>query len=221
MLKAVIFDMDGVLIDSEPLHFETDVNVLKEFNVDFKWDEYKDYIGSTKVKIWENIKEKHKLSPSLEELIRLSDIEKARIINESGYREIKGVVRLVNNIYDQGYKLAIASQSPYDYIVQAMTAIKLKPLFSSIVSGLQLENPKPAPDIYYKTAQNLGVKAGECIVIEDTARGVESAKLAGMICVGFVNPNSGDQDLSRADCLVHSFKDINYEFFEKLYKDIY
>lgn len=217
MLKAVIFDMDGVLIDSEPIHFESDVNVLKRFNKELSFDFYKKYIGTTMYEIWKNIKQEYDLSLSMEELIKLADIEKEKIIKETGYREIKGVANLVKDIYQSKYLLAVASSSPNEYIVNATTSIKLYDLFNEIVSGALLDNPKPSPDIFLYTAKLLGVNPEECMVIEDSTNGINAAKAAGMICIGFKNPNSGDQDLSNADCVIDSFEHIGAKFLEDFY----
>lgn len=217
MLKTVIFDMDGVLIDSEPIHFESDVNVLKKYNKELSYDFYKQFIGSTMIKIWIAIKENYELEPSLEELMAQADEEKGKIIQEGGYREIKGASSLIKNIDEQGYLLAVASSSPLDYIQDATTAIGVRPYFKEIVSGAELENPKPSPDIFLMTAERLGVSPQECLVIEDSSKGAAAAKAAGMVCVGFINPNSGDQDLSLADYLVESLENIDTSFLEMVY----
>lgn len=217
MLKAVIFDMDGVLIDSEPVHFQSDVEVLKKFDKQLSYDFYKQFIGSTMLNIWNAIRQEYRLEQPLEELMQLADEQKDKIIKESGFREIKGVVRLVENVYENGYLLAVASSSPYDYIEKATKSIKARKYFHSVLSGARLEHPKPAPDIFLDTARNLKVEPEECIVIEDSTNGVAAAKAAGMVCVGFVNPNSGEQDLSKADCLVESFENIDFHFLEMVY----
>ena len=217
MLKAIIFDMDGVLIDSEPIHFETDVNVLKKYNVNLEFDFYKQFIGTTMRNIWERIKEEYSLPVSVDELIELSEIEKKKIIEEYGYREIKGVANLVKNISENGYLLAVASSSPYDYIQTVTKAINVNKYFKEILSGENFKRTKPAPDIFLETANRLGVEPCECLVIEDSKNGVKAAKAAGMVCLGFVNPNSGDQDLSLADYLCEGFEEIDSNFLEKVY----
>lgn len=217
MLKAVIFDMDGVLIDSEPIHFETDVNVLKKFDKHLDFEYYKKFIGTTMRKIWENIKEEYELPLSVDELIDLSEIEKKKIIEESGYREIKGVANLIKDISINKYLLAVASSSPYEYIQTVTNAIDVNKYFKEILSGENFKFPKPAPDIFLETAKRLNVDPSECLVIEDSKNGVKSAKAAGMVCLGFVNPNSGDQDLSDADYLIQGFEEIDSNFLEMVY----
>lgn len=217
MLKAVIFDMDGVLIDSEPIHFETDVNVLKKMGIDLSFDFYKQFIGTPMRNIWTRIKEEYNIPITVDELIDLSEVEKKRIIEETGYREIAGVADLVKNISDNGYLLAVASSSPYEYIQTVTKAININQYFSEILSGEHFENPKPAPDIFLETAKRLGVKPEECIVIEDSKNGVTAAKAAGMVCLGFINPSSGDQDISAADYLTEGFEEIDSNFLEMVY----
>ena len=86
-----------------------------------------------------------------------------------------------------------------------------------MVSGENIKNPKPAPDIFLAAAEKIGVSPEECIVIEDSANGVNGAKKAGMTAVGYINPNSGDQNLSNADYLVESFEGLEMSFFEMVY----
>ncbi len=217
MLKAIIFDMDGVLINSEPIHFETDVNVLKKFNVELSYDFYKQFIGTTLYHIWDELIKEYKLTKSRAELIEMADVEKEKILSETGFIEIPGVKNLVKNIYENGYPLAVASSSPYDYIERATSAIGVRKYFKEILSGQFFENPKPAPDIFLEAAKKLGVKPEECLVIEDSKNGVRAAKAAGMVCVGFINPDSGDQDLSSADYLVEGFEEIDTNFLEMVY----
>ncbi len=89
--------------------------------------------------------------------------------------------------------------------------------FQHIISGDLVEHGKPAPDIFVYAANALREEPAHCVVIEDSTNGVKAAKLAGMKCIGFKNPNSGDQDLSLADMVIDDFRKVNLEIFESLY----
>jgi RimJ/RimL family protein N-acetyltransferase len=96
--------------------------------------------------------------------------------------------------------------------------LKIKDYFESYVSGSMTEYPKPAPDIFLSAAHKLGVAPEECIVIEDSYHGVSAASAAGMISIGFINPNSGNQDLRKAAMLIEGFDEVDFDFINKVYQ---
>lgn len=208
-MKAVIFDMDGVIIDSEPIHFEVDMQTMKDFGCGISKEELNKYVGTTNEYMWTDIKNKYKLDKSVEEIINYrSEMVKRKVI-ESDLAPIEGIIDLLKDLKDKNIPAAIASSSPKDFIKVVVSKFELEDYFSCILSGEEVENGKPAPDIYVETAKKLGIPPEECIVIEDSKNGVLAAKKAGMKCIGFKNPNSGDQDLSKADCIVNSILDVN------------
>ena len=121
---------------------------------------------------------------------------------------IRGLKELLSYARDKGLVLAVASSSSLHNINLVLKAIGLIQFFSLIASGEQVPKNKPFPDIYLKTAELLKLVPDECMVVEDSANGVKSAKVAGMYCVGFRNPGSGNQDLSPADMIVDSLRKI-------------
>lgn len=218
MLKAIIFDMDGVLVDSEPLHYEVNRKTMQEhFAMDLDYEYYKQYIGSTVMAMWSKIiKDFGIVGYTADELFQLSERIKERIISDNGYPEIPGVVDFVKRLSSK-YALAVASSSALKNIENNVKRLGLESNFHKLVTGLYVTNPKPAPDVFLKAAEELGVKPEECIVIEDSCNGVKAAKAAGMACLGFINPSSGNQDLSQADYLFESFNSIDNDFVEMVY----
>ena len=103
---------------------------------------------------------------------------------------------------------AIASSSSRDFISLVVDRTGIRQYFDAFISGQELPESKPNPAIYLLTAQTLGVEPSECIVLEDAHLGVEAAKRAGMRCIGYRNPNSGAQDLSKADVVVDRMEKI-------------
>lgn len=218
MLKAVIFDMDGVLIDSEPLHARAAVLALNQYQVDIPIEYCTQFIGSTTYYMCQRMVEDFSLSITPEELLSANKDWKKRLRSLEGYPAVPYVIDLIRDLYDHGMKLIIASSSPAADIEYVMDFLNLREYFQGYISGTQLERPKPAPDIFLAAAGLLGVTPDECIVIEDSTNGVNAAHAAAMTCIGLINSNSGKQDLRKAAYLVEGFDEVDYEFLLKVYR---
>lgn len=218
MLKAVIFDMDGVLVDSEPLHYEVNkITVQERFDIDLNYEYYKQYVGTTVMSMWEKIIKDFSIEGyTAKELFDLSEEVKARLVDEKGYPEVKGVVDFVKSLSSK-YKLAVASSSALPNIERNVCNLGIEDEFDVLVTGLSVAHSKPAPDIFLKAAAELGVEPCECIVIEDSCNGVRAAKAAGMASIGFLNNGFGEQDLSAADYLFEAFENIDAGFLEMVH----
>lgn len=208
-MKAVIFDMDGVIIDSEPIHFEVDKQTFKDLGYNVSVEELGKYVGTTNEYMLTEIKKKYNINKSIEEIISYKVEMTKRKVMESNLEPIEGIKELLSELKNKDIPTAIASSSPRDFIDVVVSKFKLKNYFKFIVSGEEVKRGKPAPDIYFETAKKLGINPRDCIVIEDSENGVLAAKTAGMKCIGFQNVNSGNQDLSKADIIVNSIKDVN------------
>ncbi len=209
MIEAVIFDMDGVLIDSEPLHFEVDEMVLKHLQIDNGKHYLERFVGYTNPAMWKIIKEEYQLEQSIEGLIELQMRIKLDYLEKSNYVAIDGVLELLNKIQAKKIPLAIASSSPRIFIEAVIDKIQIARYFTTWISGEEVPESKPAPDVFLGAAAMLNVQPENCIVIEDSKSGTIAAKSAGMKCIGFQNPNSGNQDLSEADYIFDSFTELH------------
>lgn len=212
MLKAVIFDMDGVLVDSEPIHFEVDKRVLKKCGFIVKNEVLNPYVGVTNPEMWKDLKEKYNLILSVEELLKIQTELKIEVLNEKKIDAIDGIKELLNELKQNKISTAVASSSPRSFIDAILEKIGITKYFNVVLSGEEVQRGKPNPDIFLKTAEMLGFNPKECVVIEDSTNGVKAALSAGMKCIGFINLNSGSQDLSSASTVVDSIRKINYDF---------
>lgn len=213
MFDAVIFDMDGVLINSEPLHIKLEEEIFKEIGANISFEEHISFVGTTSHYMWEHVITKCNIPYTVDELVEMDRKRYLDYIseNEDAVKPIEGVDKLVKELYSKQIKLAVASSSPIDVIKLVVKRLKLENYFNELVSGDFVKRSKPYPDIFLYAAEKLNAVPEMCVVIEDSNKGVLAAKRAGMKVVGFTNPDSGSQDLKMADMIIQSFTDINYE----------
>lgn len=219
MLKAVIFDMDGVIVDSEPVHAKAAAFALKKYKVDISIEYFYQFIGSTTYYMCQKMIEDYNIDATPETLLDLNNEMKQYLLEKEGYPVIPYVIDLMKDLHSHGIKLIIASSSMPEAIQRVMQSLHIESYFEGFISGMQVANPKPAPDIFLAACDFLSVSPEECIVIEDSTNGVNAAYQAGITSIGFVNPNSGNQDLSKAAILVEGFDEVDYEFIKEVYQD--
>jgi len=211
MLRAVIFDMDGVLVDSEPYHHEAETLIFADLGISVPDEERRTFVGMSGRKMWETIRERHAPLMSVEDLLGFDRKRRLHYFTSIGSMPaIPGVTRLLHDLRDYNVKIGLASSSIMELIRLITDAAGIRKYFDVLVSGEEVEHGKPAPDIFIRASMLLGVGTGECVVIEDSGNGVRAAKAAGIACVGFDNPGFRRQDLSMADLVVHSFEGLDY-----------
>lgn len=218
MLKAILFDMDGVIIDSEPLHARAAILAMERYGIHLSMEFCYSFIGSTAKHMLEVIKENYQLNVSIEELMEANRLAKKELLQTEGYPAIPFVKELMEALHLKGFLLAIASSSPMEEIEETVQMLGLAPYLDRLVSGMQVEKPKPAPDIFLAAAKELSVLPSECIVIEDSFNGLCAAYAAGMTKIAFYNPNSGSQDLSGADYVIEGFEEVGPDIIEMVYQ---
>ncbi|MFH1874431.1 MAG: HAD family phosphatase [Pseudomonadota bacterium] len=212
MIKAVLFDMDDVIVHSTPQHFEAYEKALKEF-------------GVTSVKIPDDLRAKI-YGMRISEIMQLfvdyfqMDVDFEALLarrNEyfmqlvaKGVEPMPGLDVILKNIEKWNLKKALATSGIQEYASEVLRQFKLTGYFDAIVTGDQIANPKPAPDTFLLAAKKLGMKPSECVVLEDATNGIIAAKKAGMRAIGIKNSViETHQDLSQADVVVQNLGEIN------------
>ncbi len=206
---AVIFDMDGVILDSEPLYHEIQQRFFAELGFTVSATEYDGFIGLGMRSMWKYLKKKHRLQISLDELIAEN--------NKKIYQTFSQIENLTTNpnlipffekLEKHGIMLTLASSTQKAIVDIILKKLQITSHFHFVLGGNEVQNGKPAPDIFLLSAKKMKLPAENCLVIEDSKNGVLAAKRAGMFCVGY--QNSQDQDLSQADLVVNDFSKINF-----------
>ncbi|MGT2924529.1 HAD family hydrolase [Streptococcus caviae] len=213
MEKVIIFDMDGVIVDSEYTFFETKTQILRDEGIDADESHQYQYMGTTFEFMWQQMKDEFNLPKSVAEYIADMNARRDALMARDGVRPIKGVKTLIHWLKDHGYRLAVASSSPLQEIKRALTELELADCFDYMVTSEEVPRSKPAPDVFLYAAQLLQAQPADCIVIEDTKNGTRAAKAANMYCFGFANPDYPAQDLSAADQLITDYSDL-YQYLK-------
>jgi HAD superfamily hydrolase (TIGR01509 family) len=216
MIKAVIFDMDGLMIDSEPIQSKSFEHVLKEHD---KRPVFKNgvvqVVGITAKDNWKLLKEKHDIKANINVLL-----DKKRKI----YRKLlqdnvsprKGLISLVKRLHTAGIKMAIASSSSPKNIQTVLTGLGLNDYFDIAISGESVRRGKPYPDVFLKAAEKLGLPARSCAVLEDAESGVEAAHQARMKVIAIPNRFTRHHDLKKADLVLPSLDKITLKVIKGL-----
>ena len=212
MLNAAIFDMDGVIIDSEPLHYRAYHQMFDEVGITVSTELYNSLTGQSTINLCALLKQKFNLSQSAEELAAIKRKYYDIIFeNDKSFDLIKGARALIENYYENGLTLVLASSATMASINRIFDRFNLNPYFKAKISGSELKASKPHPEIFIKAAHASGFEPEACLVIEDATNGIEAAKAAGIYCIGFDSEHSKDQDYSKADKVVKDLDIIRYD----------
>lgn len=204
--KAVIFDMDGVIVDSEPRHESAFLEVVRQIGFGNSLSlRFEDFVGRSDHELWLAFIDKHRPSQTLEELM---DMKRQRVLEIIRQEQLlfDGLLDLVQELA-QRYSLGVASGSDR-LVVEEVLALKgLRRFFSSVVTASDVAHGKPEPDIFLQTAQLLGVAPSECWVIEDSKPGIAAGLAAGMQVIAITNTHPAEE-LSRSHYVVRNYAEI-------------
>jgi beta-phosphoglucomutase family hydrolase len=214
-LEAVLWDMDGVIADTADYHYNAWREVFKERGVAFSKADFMQYFGrraDTIIKFALG----DKISPGeLEKITERKQVIYRRNVADN-IRPMPGAVALIKSLKRQGIKTAIASSAVPANIDVILRGLGIEKHFQAIVPGTEVAEGKPSPLIFQLAADKLGVKPGNCVVIEDAIAGVAAAKSAGMKCLAVTNSHPG-QSLQKADLIVDSLEKVDVNILKALF----
>lgn len=208
MIKAVIFDMDGVIIDSEIEYLKHDLEFARTKRPSIQLEDLFGMVGSSREDCWGCMARAVDNGQSWEEL-RSEFRSKWDVTNRIDYRKIfrPEIPGILAELKSMGLRLALASSTQLDLIERVLRLNGIFDDFELLVSGAQFKRSKPDPEIYHYTAAQLGLPEAECLVIEDSTFGVTAASRAGMKIAALIDPRF-NFDQSLADFRMESLKEI-------------
>ena len=205
--RAVIFDMDGVLADSEPLYLQGINEVLKDFGLAITEEDHNELLGAAVGPTWDFVFEKYSPPASYDECVARYDQTMVRLLSRPR-DPLPGVRELLSELTRRGIPRALASSSWPNWVKALLESTGLDGYFDVTVSSTAVENGKPAPDIFLYTAKALRVEPSQCIVLEDSRTGVLAAKAAGMYTVQVRAASTALPPLPEADLVLERLSDF-------------
>jgi HAD superfamily hydrolase (TIGR01509 family) len=212
MLQTVIFDMDGVIVDTEPVHNYAYYEHFKLLGIEVSAEMYASFTGNSTKNVFQKIKDHFEVTEDI-----LTLVEKKRSLFNDAFDTkadlflLEGVEELIKQLHQNGIQLILASSSSKVTINRVFNRFKLHSYFSHIVSGEDFPQSKPNPDIFLEAVRLSKSNKENCVVIEDSTNGIKAANAAGIYCVGYRSVNSKQQDYSLANLVIDSFEELDYK----------
>lgn len=210
--KAVIFDMDGVIIDSENLWKKAEKEVFTSLGVNVTHEDSEPTKSMTTFEVTKFWFDKFPWEDKSNDIVEHMVISRVIELIDTEDCKINGIKEFIERLKAKNYKIGLATNSPYKIIPKVLQKFDIQHLFDTVSSAEFEDNGKPAPAIYLTTAEKLNVTTNNCIAIEDSYSGMLAAKNAGMTVVAFTNGNK-DLDFEIADYKIDAFDHFNIDIF--------
>ncbi len=216
-MRAIIFDMDGVITLTTQLQSQAESKVLSEIGINISPKEIvRTYSGWRDIDVIKDILKKHKVVTDINKLRNKKwNLIKQDIAKDNKITPVPGVINFIQKTHRVGFKLAVASASPRIFINLVLKTLKIKDKFEVISSGDDVLAGKPDPEIFLLTAQKLNTPVNKCVVIEDAKNGLLAAKRAGMKCVAITTTHTR-KDLQGADLIIDTFDELTVNHIKSI-----
>jgi beta-phosphoglucomutase len=210
MIKGVLFDMDGVLVDSEPFICKAAIMMFEELGIQVMPEDFHPFVGMGENRYIGGVAENHGVNVDIEK-VKARTYEIYENIVRDNLSPLPGAHKFISECRKRGFRLALATSADRVKMDINLREIGLPPAtFHSIVTGLDVENKKPFPDIYIRAAERIGLKPNECLVVEDAVSGIRAGKAAGCRCLGLTTSFDA-KVLSDADWICGTLNDVPEE----------
>jgi len=207
MIKGVLFDMDGVLVDSEPFICKAAIMMFEELGTRVLPEDFKPFLGMGENRYIGGVAELHKINVDIE-VVKARTYKLYEKIVRGYLSPLPGAHEFIAKCRNRGFRLALATSADRIKMEVNLKEIGLpKETFNAIITGLDIKKKKPFPDIYLKAARNLGVNPSDCLVVEDAVSGIEAGKAAGCRCLA-VTSSFKAAELKDADWICDSLLNV-------------
>ncbi|MEM3373896.1 MAG: HAD family phosphatase [Candidatus Woesearchaeota archaeon] len=217
MIKGIIFDMDGVIIDSNTFHYYNWNSVFKKkFNIEISKEDFASRLGESAIHFTEFFIKKYNLDKEYNitaEKLLPEIIEKYKNIN---HLKLKTGIKEKLPLFKKNYKIALATGANKDWAIQVLEHFEIKNYFDYIIAGNEVKRAKPEPEIFIRAAHGLNLDTSQCIVIEDAELGIIAAKKAGCFVIAIPDDLTKNQNHNLADLKLNSINELNNEILQKL-----
>lgn len=211
MIRAVIFDMDGVVVNTEPIGYRANGELFKSLNIVVPDEVYATFIGSSDKNNMQRIKDLYSLEHTREQLLDEKYKYYYQVFDNATDLELMaGVKDLIMNLHNNGMQLILASSATKRKIGKVFERFSLHPYFDAVISGDDFEFSKPHPAIFLEAVAKSGFSADECVIIEDSANGIQAAKAAGVYCIAYQSGHGLPQGTNGADVVITDFAALDY-----------
>lgn len=204
--------MDGVIVDTEPLHRKAYFKTFHDLGIDVSEELYTSFTGASTRKVCDTLIENFNLSQTFEEIAKIKrDYFKDYFYNDEEFDLIPGVKELIEHYYENGITLILASSATMTTIDMVFEKFELEKYFSGKISGADLKESKPHPEVFLLAAEMAKQPVENCMVIEDSTNGILAAHRAKIFCAAYRSPNSKNQDYTLADTVVSDYEDLQID----------
>lgn len=211
MIKAIIFDMDGVILNSMPMHIHIWKNIFEKRGIKFNLKEFEKYNGTSTKEIAQRIIREHNLKEVYHNIVKEKRESERKFQDKIIF--FKDTLSSLKKLRKQGYKLALATSAMPPMVKYVKKRFHFNLYFDAITSSVEVKHSKPSPDIFILAAKKIGIKNSECAVVEDSLNGIIAAKKAGMSAVAITNTFKKKVFIKKADLIINSLTELTKKDF--------